>query len=1283
MRGAHNQVAFPCQTLPQLAIAVSIGSAVRATGGECEDIAWFMGGLWIEPSPMPLVRGVLLLVCLALAGVRARSDPPTGPWLSGPGFRRLPVRPAARDPGFTRLPAAELGILWTNTCPATRYARRQNLMNGAGVALGDFDGDGWCDIYLCNRGGPSALYRNLGNWHFTNVTEQAGVAAADLFASGALFADFNGDGCLDLHVTSFLGPDALFLNRGDGTFTNIIQDSGVSTAGGATSSAAADLDGDGDLDLYVARFAMEALLRDGTAIVTRMVAGRPVVAGRAGRRITILNNKLYENGDPDLIGLNKDGVHFEAISWQDRFVDETGRALTGPPRDLGFAVQLRDINGDGSPDIYVCNDFQTPDQCWVNDGTGHFHALPGVALRNMSYASMGVDFADIDRDGSLDFFTIEMLPVDHFHQMTHFFRGIDPDLHHPRDPLARDAFARSVLNWNRGDGTYAEIAWFAGVATSDWSWTPIFLDVDLDGYEDLLSCGGYPHDVNDLDFAGRGGRGEGRAINTEFTTRLEQFPTLDAPHLAWRNRGNLTFEDRSARWHFDDRLVTHGMALADLDNDGDLDVVGNVFNQPPLIHRNDGSAPRIAVRLEGRQPNTHGIGARIRLLGGPVPQQQQEMLAGGRYLSCDQTQRTFAAGTSNAPLTLEIRWRSGELTAIPNAVPDSIYIVDEPIPASITHASPSVAEEAPLFTRIPVPAEFQHHDAPFDESARQSLLPWHLAFQGPGVAWSDWDGDGQDECLVGNGRGFRLASGRVARRSPDIVPVHAGLDGILPDDGLGLLSADLGHGHKSVFVSVARYEDDTRPTATVERFDSTDSVFHSAASLPFGRGSPGPLAAADLDDDGDLDLVVGGRLLPGRYPEPADTLVYTNHLGTLSPDSTASAPLRQAGLVTGVLFVDLDGDGRQECVLASEWGPLRVFAWHRGQPVERTSALGLAAIRGVWQGLAAADFDGDGRLDLVAANWGRNSHQQRAPAGPWRLTYGDFDGDGRLSIIECYLDPLCANFVPTRTQDVLATELPWLNAAFPTHAAFGRASVAQLLGERVSLCASVEATTLASVVLLNRGSHFEVVELPREAQWTPLFGFAAADFDGDGDIDLFCPQNFFDVRDEDDRMDAGLGLLLLNDGTGRFHSATAARSGIRILGQQRGAAVTDLDGDGRADLAVTQNGGSLVLLHNTRAAPGLTLRLTGSASNPEAIGAQARLIGGHWQGPLYEVRAGSGRYSQDSAALVLGGRERADRIWIRFPGRPPGVVRLPDGAHSATVALVDGTMRVINDPLHP
>ena len=513
-----------------------------------------------------LPRTAFMLIALSWGGSSFSGAAERLDWQAGEGHRRARLTvPAGGRTGFTLLAPANTGILWTNYLSNARVSERQNLMNGAGVAAGDFDGDGLCDLYFCNKEGPNALYRNLGGWKFEEVAQQAGVACTNQSSTGAVFADLNGDGRLDLLVNSFTGPNACFLNLGNGRFTNVTGAAGLLSKGGTTSMALGDFDGDGDLDLYVNYFGVEAVLRDGGTYSVRTVNGQPVVTGRFAKRLKIITGKIYEYGEPDILFLNDGQAHFTPVAWDKAFQDEDGRPVL-PPTDFGLAVQVRDLNGDGAPDIYVCNDFQTPDRFWLNDGKGRFKAIDRLALRNMSYASMGVDFADLDRDGRLDFITVEMLGRDRSHHLRQS-SPMSPKLRLPGQIDDREEVARNALYWNRGDGTFAEIAYYARVAASDWSWTPIFLDVDLDGYEDALISNGHMFDVNDRDVTATLPSAAGQSMQANRQV-LFRYPKLDTPNAAFRNRGDLTFDDVGAQWGFDSRQICHGMVLADLDNDG-------------------------------------------------------------------------------------------------------------------------------------------------------------------------------------------------------------------------------------------------------------------------------------------------------------------------------------------------------------------------------------------------------------------------------------------------------------------------------------------------------------------------------------------------------------------------------------------------------------------------------------------------------------------------------------------------------------------------------------------
>ncbi|HTD85334.1 MAG TPA: VCBS repeat-containing protein, partial [Candidatus Binatia bacterium] len=558
-----------------------------------------------------------MLVCLAQFAATA-SD-----WESHAGYRERALDVTASGAtGFALVDPAIAGITFTNVLSDQALMMDSSLLSGSGVALGDIDGDGLCDFYFCNLAGRNALYRNLGHWHFEEIAEKAGVACPGQVSRGAVIADVDGNGTLDLLVTGRGGGVRCFLNDGTGNFHERTAEAGLATNTGSLSLALADVNGDGSLDLYVANFGVGSVLRDGGNISTRMINGKLVVVGRMAKRVKIIKGKFVEFGEPDVLYLNDGHGHFRAVPWEKgAFLDEKGKP-SETPMDFGLSVQMRDLNGDGSPDIYVCNDFFTPDRIWINDGHGNFRAIATLAIRKSSYAAMGIDFADIDRDGHPDALIVEMLSRDPALRL----RQMSPDV--PTAPVigdleSRPQTGRNTLLWNRGDGTFAEIAHFAGLAASDWSWTPIFLDVDLDGFEDVLISTGAGYDLLDADMAEKSQVRDPR-ISGQGTTN---FPRIETPNCAFRNQGNRTFTECGKAWGFNSTRISNGMALADLDNDGALDVIVNCLNAPPLVYRNLSGAPRVAIRLKGLSPNTQGIGSLVIVHGGAVPMQSQEIIS--------------------------------------------------------------------------------------------------------------------------------------------------------------------------------------------------------------------------------------------------------------------------------------------------------------------------------------------------------------------------------------------------------------------------------------------------------------------------------------------------------------------------------------------------------------------------------------------------------------------------------------------------------------------------------
>ncbi|HTL55709.1 MAG TPA: FG-GAP-like repeat-containing protein [Candidatus Limnocylindrales bacterium] len=1247
-------------------------------------------GKWI---PIPC----LTIVCATL--VAGGTD-----WHPGPGYRSidLPVAKSGKT-GFTTLGSADTAITFSNIVPESVHLTNHIFLDGSGVAAGDVDGDGLCDLYFCGIYGRNSLYRNLGNFRFEDITERAGVACADLRSTGAMFVDLDGDGHLDLVVNTTGNGTLIFYNDGKGHFR---QASPILNPGkGGKSLAAADVDGRGYLDLYIANNRVSSLLDMPNARATfKMVNGKQTVATFNGRPVTdpdlvdrfTIGSKgdFQENGEPDVLYRNLGGTNFAPVSFTDgSFLDEDGQPLAKAPLDWGLSAMFRDINGDGLPDLYVCNDFQSPDRFWINQGGGKFRLLPRVAQRKSSMSAMAVDFADINRDGYDDFLVLEMMSREHVERMC--FLSMPSD----QSSVDRPQYELNTLFLNRGDTTFAEIAQLCGLEATEWAWSGIFLDVDLDGWEDLLVVNGIERTGRDPDVAAYLNQLRRRQLSdAEVFEARRRFPKQANGNLAFRNRGDLTFEEVSKAWGFDRKGTTTTMALADLDNDGDLDVVLNPLNGPALICRNESPAPRIAVRLKGMPPNTCGIGSRIGVAGGPVPFQTQEMICGGRYLSCDDTIRTFAAGTATN-LTIEVAWRSGRHSLITNTTPNRLYEIDESqaekLPpgaaqhlfGAFLHPARTNQSVLPLFEDMSDRLRHVHHDKPFPDFALQPLLPNKLSQLGPGVAWVDIDGDGREDLVIGGGGAGQIGI-YLNRGAEGFQRVEAPAFGeLLKRDQTGIVGWHPGTNRTTLLVGCANYEDGEANGPGIRQYDLTRQTVDD--SLTTEQSSTGPLALADLTGTGKLELFAGGRVIPGGYPFAASSRLLERVGGKWQTDVENTKLLNEVGLVSGAVFSDLDGDGLPELVLASDWGSIRIFRNQHGKltawdpPLTWPSTKSneprpqrLSQLTGWWNSVTAGDFDNDGRMDLVAGNWGRNTKYQSLRSRPLLLYYGDLAGDGTVQILEAHYEPPLRKTVPLRQLGDLAKGLPFLTGRFASNKAYSTASVEEVLGDRFSVAKKLEAVCLESVILLNRGDHFEVRLLPIEAQMSPVFGICAGDFNGDGNEDLFLAQNFFAVQPETPRCDAGRGLLLEGDGSGGFTAVPGQESGIKVYGEQRGAAAADFDGDGRLDLAVTQNSAETVLYRNANARPGLRVRLRGPEGNTDGYGAVIRLKFGDRLGPAREVHGGSGYWSQDGVVQVLGGPGPPSEVVVRWPGGKVTTNAMPSQAREIRVS-VDGHLEVL------
>ncbi|MDX1429697.1 MAG: FG-GAP-like repeat-containing protein, partial [Rhodothermales bacterium] len=710
--------------------------------------------------------------------------------------------------------------------------------------------------------------------------------------------------------------------------TDVTDEAGLQSTRASTTATLADVDGDGDLDLYIANYkvrnALDAFEPGELSALMQQLNSGGEIPPKLEKHFHLwrVNNEWMreERAEADWLYLNDGTGKFESVDFTSgRFRDERGDPLTQEPEYFGLAARFYDVDDDGDPDLYVCNDFGSPDQFWINDGTGTFHAAPPLALRSTSHASMAVDFADVDRDGDVDFYVVDMLSRNLPGRKTRALAH-EPLFKDVGEVSNRPQMQRNTLFVNRGDGTYAQVSDLAGLEASDWSWSTLFLDADLDGYEDILVATGYTWDVYDHDTFRRL-PAQSSMINWREIRLL--YPDLYQKNIAFRNKGDLTFEDVSEAWGFGTEPdISHGFATADLDGDGDLDVIVNRLGSPVGVFRNDVNEKRLSVRLIGDAPNTQAIGAKIRVRGGPVPEQKKEVTLGGLYLSNSEPLYTFAAGNADQ-LTIVVEWRSGERTVV-EAVPNRLYEIREPAPSQGAsrkmQGDPAIPPaDAPFFIDVSSTLGHTHIDAGYDDYGRQPLLPNKLSQLGPGVSWYDVDRDGDEDLLIATGTGGRFAYYR--NEAGRFRSVSLGLPAARYDQTTVLAQPD-GAGGTTLLIGQAAWEaasrDEALGTASVLQLTLRSGRAILSTAVPGTNSSVGPLAQADIDGDGDLDLFVGGRVIPAAYPIAPSSRLFLNRSGSFELDRANSQVFSQVGLVSAAVFSDIDGDGDPDLVLALE-----------------------------------------------------------------------------------------------------------------------------------------------------------------------------------------------------------------------------------------------------------------------------------------------------------------------------------------------------------------------------
>ncbi len=1075
-------------------------------------------------------------------------------------------------PLYTLLPSEKTNITFQNTSietPNRHLGFYDYFYNGSGVAIGDLNNDGLQDIFFAGNDTANKLYINEGDLTFKDISDQAQIDSGR-WATGVTMIDINDDGFLDIYVCNS-GPylddsvlrNQLFINNGDLTFTESAKAYGIDDASYSSQATFFDMDKDGDLDLFVMN---HSLLNYGRSVQEweNALINKPQDVYKRSC------STLYRN----------DG--------QGKFTDITEAAGLFRP-GFGLGVAISDFDENGFLDIYVANDYFVPDYLFFNSGNGTFTESIKSKFSHTSFYSMGCDAADFNNDGLIDLAVVDMTPSDHYRSKT-LMESMDVKrfdyLVEDRNFLPQYMF--NTLNLNRGAGNFSEIAHMSGVAQTDWSWAALFADLDNDMHKDLVVTNGFKRDTKDRDW--------GRAVDARmekegrspeiYYEELQKAKSIPITNYVYKNNGSLNFEDKSKEWGFEDPSFSNGAAYGDLDNDGDLDLVVNNLERTAFVYRNNTSEKGITnfvqFELKAGANFNKALNSRIKLVAGGQEQLVEYSFVRG-YLSGMQPLAHFGIGNSDKIDKVEITWPDGKITSIDNPQINKKHKIDR------FNTSSTLVSNKPnkgLFYDITSQASeltYTHRENEYDDFAKEILLPHKQSTLGPALAVADVNGDGIQDFFVGGAKG---QSGALYTQigTRGLVPIDTNVfqqDAAFEDLGALFFDAD-GDGDMDLYVASGGGGDVMEVRMLQDRLylNAGDGSFaRSNRALPRITSSTASIAANDWDGDGDLDLFVGGRTTPGKYPLPPDSYLLENQNGIFKDvTATFGKELQKAGMITASCWSDLDGDGKQELIVVGEWTPVMVYSYTGNQFINSTESYGLSEDTGWWYSVEQGDFDNDGDMDLIAGNLGLNNKFHPNKDKPLHVFSHDFDDNGTLDIV--LSKTYKGNLAPVRGKECSTEQMPFISEKFPMYSEFATSTLEDIYGaENLAAALHYQATTFASVYLENLGDGtFKSHRLPSEAQLAPIQDIVVWDFNKDGNLDIVIAGNMYNTEVETPSYDAGKGLFLQGNGDGSFTPIDKiAKSGLFMPKDVQDLSLLMLSGSDRPAILTANNNDALQL----------------------------------------------------------------------------------------------------------
>lgn len=1038
--------------------------------------------------------------------------------------------------------------------------------NGGGVSAGDINNDGLVDLYFTANQLQNKLYLNKGNFVFEDITERAGVAGQGNWKTGTTMADVDGDGLLDIFVCGvgnykyFNGRNQLFINNGDLTFSDRTEEWGLTFQGFSTHGSFFDYDNDGDLDLYLLNHSVHSARSYGQSALRH-------------QKDSLAGDKLYRN---ELI---PSGVK--------RFTDVTSLAgILSSQIAYGLSVGVSDINFDGLSDIYVSNDFHENDYLYINRGDGTFEEELTKSIPHTSRFSMGNDIADINNDGYTDILTLDMLPKDE--EVIKTTAGEDSyDIYSYKLRFGyHHQFLRNTLQLNRGPATegyhlFSDIAPLAGVHATDWSWAPLLADFDNDSFKDLFVANGIVTRPNDLDYM--------NFISSDSAQRfyaykefIKNMPSGSVPNLFFRNSGDLTFSDETETWLGTKPTFSTGATYADLDNDGDLDLVINNVNDKATILRNDTPPDRqgwLQIELVGEGLNRYGVGARIIVYAGKKSIHQEQILSRGWQSSVTPVLHVGIGDAASAD-SIHVIWPDKRYQTLPSTKRNQRIKVFQRETSGTWDFHKS--RNAPPLLSLHATLSFTHRENDYNAFNTEKLIPHMVSTQGPLICAGDLNGDSLQDFFIGGAAGqpgqifFQNQAGQFrVEQQPSLVS-----DSAFEDTGSAFFDAN-GDGFTDLVVmsggqQFAGTDARLKPRLYLNNGKGLLTRSHSLPEIFVNASCAKP---HDFDGDGDVDIFIGGRVVAGQYGiSPESFLLVNDGNGQFTDMSNKlrGSQGNKLGMVSDAVWSDLNNDQRPDLLVVGEWMPVTVLIQdEHGIFIDQTSDFGLDKTHGWWNTLEAADFDGDGDIDFVAGNLGLNSRLTANEDQPVTLYVGDMDNNGGTDHLLTYFNE--GQQHPFITRDQLVKQVPSFKRKFLKYVNFRKVRREQIIpAAEIGNYVVLQAYTFASAYLENRNGKFQVRPLPVEAQLSPMFSFCSGDFNSDGKKDLLAVGNLYAVQPDFGRYDAGYGLMMTGDGNGNFQALTPQTSGFLVEGQGR-AIQSVKSAEGNEVFIVGRNNDSLLL----------------------------------------------------------------------------------------------------------